>query len=167
MSDMILDRLGLGERRELKQTIYSALAKLTGDGEESLSPPMPSDEVDMILSGEIPVDKQFDAKALQNRDRSRQSYVMQMQKIASNPDYDRISISKTPDTGAPMVFTRGVHISPANSGRQETITMSDGKGGSLKVPAVYAIVEAKELIASHDARVTKSKATAALRGLWR
>ena len=157
MPDMILDRLGLGERRELKQTIYGALAKLTGDGDETLAPPMPSDEVDRILSGEIPVDKQFDAKALQNRDRSRQAYVMQMQKIASNPDYDRISISKTPDTGAPMVFTRGVHIAPANSGRQETITMSDGKSGSLKVPSVYAIVEAKELLASHDASGNKAE----------
>lgn len=165
MPDMILDRLGLGERRELKQTIYGALAKLTGDGDETLAPPMPSDEIDMILSGEIPVDKQFDAKALQNRDRSRQAYVMQMQKIAANPDYDRISISKTPDTGAPMVFTRGVHIAPANSGRQETITMSDGKSGSLKVPSVYAIVEAKELLASHDAGGNKAEGYGGAKGI--
>lgn len=165
MPNMILDRLGLGERRELKQTIYGALAKLTGDGDETLAPPMPSDEIDMILSGEIPVDKQFDAKALQNRDRSRQAYVMQMQKIAANPDYDRISISKTPDTGAPMVFTRGVHIAPANSGRQETITMSDGKSGSLKVPSVYAIVEAKELLASHDAGGNKAEGYGGAKGI--
>ncbi|QLQ30777.1 MAG: hypothetical protein HZT40_03200 [Candidatus Thiothrix singaporensis] len=157
MSDMILDRLGLGERRELKQTIYGTLAKLTGDGDETLAPPMPSDEVDMILSGGVPVENQFDAKALQNRDRSRQAYVMQMHKIAANPDYDRISISKTPGTGAPMVFSRNVHIAPANSGRQETITMSDGKGGSLKVPSVYAIVEAKDVLSSHDAAGNKSE----------
>ncbi len=156
MLNMILDDLGFKERRSLKQTIQDAFAKLSGKSiDDKKLESLSSHDVDLLLSGVVPDDQMFDARALQNRDRSRQSYVVQMQKIAANPDYDRVSVSKTPDTGAPMVFSRGVSISSSQSGRQETVTMSDGKGGSLKVPTVYAVVEAKTLTASHDASGNK------------
>lgn len=161
---MVLDNLPFSQRRELKKTIKGAVDKLTGNSLDD-SAQINSQQVDLMLSGNIPVDNQFDASALQNRDRSRQSYVMQMQKIANSLDYDRVSISKTPDSGAPMVFSRGVPIAASNTGRQETITMSDGKDGSLKIPSVYAVIEANELIASHDAKGNKIDAYGGKQGV--
>ncbi len=148
----VFDRLGLGARLSLKQTIIQALEKLAND---SGSIQETDDTSRLILSGDIPSDQRFDAKALQNRDRSRQSYVMQMQKIAANPDYDRVSASKTADSGAPMVFVRNSSIPIKQSGKKETVTMADGKGGTAKIPVVYAVVEADSAIASHDASGNK------------
>jgi|GEM_PF-1429083 len=93
------------------------------------------------------------APVLQNRDRSDPGYVQQMEAIASDPDYDQVSASKTPDAGAPMVFAQGRApvIEDADTGRQETITMADGQGGTRKIRAQYAVVEAGNLKASHRA----------------
>ncbi|MCX7662195.1 MAG: hypothetical protein N2Z61_00370, partial [Tepidimonas fonticaldi] len=60
--------------------------------------------------------------ALQNRDRSRAASVVQMSEIARNPDYMRLGPSRTPDSGAPMVFAVGDQldaIAPENFGRQD------------------------------------------------
>jgi len=132
-------------RLELKATIRGLVEKLTGSYKIDES----------ILSGSG--GSQFDAKLLQNRDRSRDGYVLQMKKIADNPDYDRVSTSKTPDTGAPMVFVRNSNIPTSNAGKPETITMSDGKGGTIKVPSVYAVVEANSTMASHNSDGSKNK----------
>jgi len=136
----ILDGMMLTERRAIKEVIRSNIAKLMGDSDQG--------EVSALLSGSKGGNG-LDAKALQNRDRSRASYLSQMKKIADNPDYDRVSTSKTPDTGAPMVFVRGVVIPKTQTGKKETITMADGKGGTVKIPAIYAVIEAKKIIASH------------------
>ena len=93
------------------------------------------------------------APVLQNRDRSDPGYIQQMEAIANNPDYDQVSASKTPDAGAPMVFPQGQapQVDEADTGRQETITMADGQGGTRKIRAQYAVVEAGNLKASHRA----------------
>lgn len=159
-----LDGLPLSERRKLTNTILTAYQRLTSDSGESIDF-SPDADVKELLSGDTEPNQRFDARALQNRDRSRDSYVLQMQKIAANPDYDRLSTSKSPSFGAPMVFSRGVAIPAKQSGRKEVITMSDGKGGTVKIPAVYAVVEAASLLASHDASGNKVDAYGGEQGL--
>lgn len=88
--------------------------------------------------------------ALQNRDRSRAASVVQMSDIARNPDYMRLGPSRTPDSGAPMVFAVGDDVSriPAeNFGRQDVAVMSDGQ----RVPFRYAVVDASQVNPSHFA----------------
>ena len=150
--EVVLDRVSGMEKIELLDELDRIVA-IINDAEDGNSPSTANvgGDIDSMLRGTSQPDQQFDAKALQNRDRSRQSYVMQMQKIASNPDYDRASTSKTPDTGAPMVFVRNKQIPSSTSGKSEVVTMSDGKGGTVKIKAVYAVVEAEDLTASHDA----------------
>lgn len=85
---------------------------------------------------------------LQNRDRSRAASVAQMQGIATNPDYGRLGISRTPDSGAPMVFATGDQTpSDAAMGKQDVAVMSDGQ----RVPFTYAVMEAEDLQPSHFA----------------
>lgn len=122
------------------------------------------DEGDLNAFGENPADARRKlnmliernkpkAPVLQNRDRSGRGYIEQMERIAAEPDYDQVSISKTPEAGAPMVFAQGQAATAPESdlGRNETITMSDGKGGNRKIKAQYAVVEASVLKASHSA----------------
>ncbi|WP_277752676.1 hypothetical protein [Extensimonas vulgaris] len=87
---------------------------------------------------------------LQNRDRSRAASVVQMSDIARNPDYMRLGPSRTPDSGAPMVFAVGDDVSriPAeNFGRQDVAVMSDGQ----RVPFRYAVVDATKVNPSNFA----------------
>lgn len=85
---------------------------------------------------------------LQNRDRSRAASVAQMQGIATSPDYGRLGISRTPDSGAPMVFAMGDQApSDAAMGKQDVAVMSDGQ----RVPFTYAVMEAEDLQPSHFA----------------
>jgi hypothetical protein len=87
---------------------------------------------------------------LQNRDRSRAASVVQMSDIARNPDYMRLGPSRTPDSGAPMVFAVGDQldaIAPENFGRQDVAVMSDGQ----RVPFRYAVVDATKVNPSNFA----------------
>lgn len=145
--------LSFSEQRKAKKAILEAMDKLCIGGDSGNDG---DEEKDRILSGGGGTG--FDAKALQNRDRSRASYVAQMNKIAQNPDYDMISTSKTPETGAPMVFSRNTAIPSSQAGKKEVITMADGRGGKEKITAVYAVVEADELQASHNADGSKNDA---------
>mgnify|MGYP000945787674 FL=1 len=91
---------------------------------------------------------------LQNRDRSRAASVIQMSEIARNPDYMRLGPSRTPDSGAPMVFAVGDDLSriPATSfGNGDVAVMSDGQ----RVPFRYAVVDASQVEPSNfaDGRV--------------
>lgn len=90
----------------------------------------------------------------QNRDRGRAASVMQMAGIARNPDYGRLGASRTPDSGAPMVFPvggDGSNIPDSNVGREDVAVMADGQ----RVPFVYAVLDASQLDPSHfaDGRV--------------
>ncbi len=87
---------------------------------------------------------------LQNRDRSRAASVMQMTQIAQNPDYQRLGPSRTPETGAPMVFIQGDDSSviPHDAfGKTDTAVMVDGQ----RVPFRYAVVNAAQVNPSHFA----------------
>jgi len=89
-------------------------------------------------------------ESIQNRDRSTPASVAQMAKIANEPDYSRVSVSRDYGTGAPIVA--GADVNPAQLGRQDTVTGADGK----KVPVQYAVIEANEVIPSHNADGTKN-----------
>ena len=86
---------------------------------------------------------------LQNRDRGRAASVVQMSEIARNPDYMRLGPSRTPDSGAPMVFAVGdqLSIAPQNMGREDVAVMSDGQ----RVPFRYAVVDASTVNPSNFA----------------
>lgn len=83
---------------------------------------------------------------MQNRDRSRAASVAQMQDIRKAPDPERLGFSRDPNTGAPMV-AEGQAIPEADKGRTDSVTMASGR----RVPVRYAVVEASDLAASHDA----------------
>lgn len=87
---------------------------------------------------------------IQNRDRSTPASVAQMSKIANQPDYSRVSVSRDYGTGAPIVS--GAEVNPTQVGRKDVVTGSDGK----KVPVQYAVIEAGEVIPSHNADGTKN-----------
>ena len=89
---------------------------------------------------------------IQNRDRSTPASVAQMSKIANQPDYSRVSMSRDYGTGAPIVS--GAEVNPAQLGRSDTVTGADGK----KVPIQYAVIESGEVIPSHNADGTKNPA---------
>jgi hypothetical protein len=91
-------------------------------------------------------------ESIQNRDRSTPASIAQMAKIANEPDYSRVSVSRDYGTGAPIVA--GADVNPAQLGRQDTVTGADGK----KVPVQYAVIEASEVIPSHNADGTKNPA---------
>ncbi|MBM3380525.1 MAG: hypothetical protein FJY39_12515, partial [Betaproteobacteria bacterium] len=71
-----------------------------------------------------------------------------MQAIARAPDYMRLGPSRTPDSGAPMVFAVGDDlraIPEASLGRSDVAVMADGQ----RVPFRYAVVRADAVQASH------------------
>tara|TARA_R110000868_G_scaffold18467_12_gene81214 strand:- start:6824 stop:14359 length:7536 start_codon:yes stop_codon:yes gene_type:complete len=103
-------------------------------------PPTPPEQTTNIWEG------------IQNRDRSTPASIAQMTKIANEPDYSRVSMSRDYGTGAPIVA--GAEVNPAQLGRTDTVTGADGK----KVPIQYGVIEAGEVIPSHNADGTKNPA---------
>lgn len=89
-------------------------------------------------------------ESIQNRDRSTPASVAQMAKIANEPDYNRVSMSRDYGTGAPIVA--GSELEPTRLGRTDVVTGADGK----KVPIQYGVIEAGDVIASHNSDGTKN-----------
>ena len=88
------------------------------------------------------------APTMQPRLRGRPASVKQMRDIANNPDPDRLGVSPTPDTGAPMVsIAANAEVIPESDyGKSDKVTFADG----TKMTVRYAVVEADQVIASHD-----------------
>lgn len=81
---------------------------------------------------------------IQNRDRSSASSREQIRQISINPDYDRLGTSKTFTDGSPVVAFGKI---PAKAyGKETRIVDSEGKKYTIK----YAVIEADNLISSHD-----------------
>ena len=81
---------------------------------------------------------------LQNRDRTGAVSVGQMNAIATTPDYTRLSVSRTTDSGAPIVSYGTV---PDSRYLGNTETVADG---SHKIPMTYAVVEADSVLRSNN-----------------
>lgn len=81
---------------------------------------------------------------LQNRDRTGAVSVGQMNAIATAPDYTRLSVSRTTDSGAPIVSYGTV---PDSRYLGNTETVADG---SHKIPMTYAVVEADSVLRSNN-----------------
>ena len=101
--------------------------------------------------GNAPATEQGNASVtMQNRNRDRVASVLQMQGIANNPDAQRLSVSRDPSTGAPMVYIGGdssPDIAEADFGASDVVTMANGR----KVPFRYAVVDADSVQASNFA----------------
>lgn len=82
---------------------------------------------------------------LQNRDRTGVVSVGQMNAIATAPDYTRLSVSRTTDSGAPIV-SYGSLPDSQYQGRTEIVADSTGK----KIPMTYAVVEAESVLRSNN-----------------
>ena len=81
---------------------------------------------------------------IQNRDRSSASSREQIRQISINPDYDRLGTSKTFTDGSPVVAFGKI---PAKAyGKETRVVDSEGKKYTVK----YAVIEADNLISSHD-----------------
>jgi len=85
------------------------------------------------------------AKMVQNRDRSTQAAINQMNDIAANLDYDTVSMSRNFQTGSPVV-AGFVNLPEDQIGKEETIT-----AGKRKFKVRYAVVEAKDIAPSNKA----------------
>lgn len=81
---------------------------------------------------------------LQNRDRTGAVSVGQMNAIATAPDYTRLSVSRTTDSGAPIVSFGSL---PDSRYLGNTETVADG---SHKIPMTYAVVEADSVLRSNN-----------------
>jgi len=86
----------------------------------------------------------------QNRDRSTPAAIGQMSSIAGDPDYGRLSTSRTFGQGAPVVIT-DKELSEKHMGKYEMTSAEDGS----KIPVRYAVVEASEITPSHDVSGSK------------
>lgn len=85
---------------------------------------------------------------IQNRDRARPASVVQMQGMAQNPDYMRLGVSRSPESGAPMVFAVGDQVQAAHMlGSADVAVMSDGQ----RVPFQYGVMEAADVQPSNFA----------------
>lgn len=82
---------------------------------------------------------------MQNRNRSNVGSIQQMQSIASNPDYTRLSISRSFADGAPIV-AYGKYKNK-QLGRISKVSDSDGN----KYQVQYAVVEADDVLTSNNA----------------
>ena len=87
---------------------------------------------------------------LQNRDRSTAASVGQVRAIGANPDPDLLGYSKEPTSGAPIVFADYDELPFPRSqlGRHGTVTFAKDMS---KIPVQYAVVEAFDVMVSHDA----------------
>ena len=97
-----------------------------------------------VLDYTLP-DKVPEHLILQNRDRSNMTSTDQIRQIGLNPDYDRMSISRTMADGAPIVAYG--KIPGEQMGRAVRVT--DANGGKMMVQ--YAVMEAADVHASHNA----------------
>ena len=89
---------------------------------------------------------------LQNRNRSDPNSVAQMNSIATDPQYGRLSTSRTTQSGAPIV-SFGHLPDKAYQGKSEVITESNG----TKVPVTYYVVEADDVMRSNNYDGTPNK----------
>jgi hypothetical protein len=87
---------------------------------------------------------------IQNRDRSRPASIQQVQSIAGNPDYNRLSVSREFGTGAPVVIS-DYNLAPQTLGITDVLSASDGS----KIPVQYAVVDAASLTPSNFADGSK------------
>jgi len=88
---------------------------------------------------------------IQNRDRSTDASINQMNIIASNPQYDRASFSNSFTEGAPVVS--GNMTIPENQlGRKGNIVTGDNQ----KIPVQYAVIDAGQVMPSHNVNGTKN-----------
>jgi hypothetical protein len=87
----------------------------------------------------------------QNRDRSAPASVGQMQSIAANPDYSRLSVNRDFGSGAPVVIS-DLPISEDQFGKIAFATASDG----TRIPVRYAVVEGNDITPSNTSDGTKN-----------
>jgi len=83
---------------------------------------------------------------IQNRDRTKPASIQQMNSIANNPDYNRLSVSRDFGSGAPVVIS-DFKLNEQTLGRFDTVSASDG----TKIPVQYAVIEAETITPSNRA----------------
>ena len=128
---------------------------------ETLAPASTAQPATETVADKLPIEDQGSLPSgqdvnLQNRDRGRAASVLQMSEIARNPDYMRLGPSRTPDSGAPMVFAVAdemTNIPVENLGREDVAVMSDGQ----RVPFRYAVVDANTVNPSNFADGRKNE----------
>ena len=89
---------------------------------------------------------------LQNRNRSSDASIQQMNAIAAKPDYWRVSASRDFGNGAPVVAYGSVP--PQQLGRTDRASTADGE----RIPVQYAVVEAGDVLTSNRADGTTNEA---------
>jgi len=116
-----------------------------GGGLESGQPDRDGGGVASASAAVDPVGQPALTPILQNRNRSNPASVQQMQSIAGNPDYLRLSPSRNFAEGAPVIA--GGTVPESQLGRKETTVTAKGR----RIPVQYAVVEAGSVLASNNA----------------
>lgn len=155
----------IGAQRPFTEPERIELERLAGssDAQSTAMPPAPAaaPEPDTAAPDTTAQPSSPDAEAplfstrlpdpsLQNRDRSRAASVAQMAEIARRPDYARLGISRSPESGAPMVFAVGDQLDAIEvdaMGHADVAVMADGQ----RVPFRYAVVDASQVQPSNFA----------------
>ena len=149
VSHPVLD--SIDENAVLRQ-LLDDLANATAGRAAATTPfqRMAMDERIRTLVRRIDMRKVVSPVRLQNRDRSTAASIAQVKSIAANPDPDLLGYSKVATDGAPMVFSDYDEMSiPARQlGRKDRVTFAKDMS---KVAVRYAVVEADDILVSHDA----------------
>ena len=114
-----------------------------------VTPAKPPEPPASTTLGTEPPTVEGEPSVIQNRDRTSDQSIAQMQSIAANPDYGQVSFSRSAADGAPIVYGQNLKspINPDHIGKTDMVTLTDGS----KVPVTYAAVEADSVIPSHYA----------------
>ena len=113
------------------------------------TPPISKPDGTTFKYWEIPDDIQSEVLpnlVIQNRDRSTQASIAQINDIAANLDYGRISTSRDFGNGAPVVIS-DFELPAEQIGSQDIAVAANGK----RIPFVYAVVSANDITPSNDA----------------
>jgi hypothetical protein len=113
------------------------------------TPPITKPDGTTFKYWEIPDDIQSEVLpnlVIQNRDRSTQASIAQINDIAANLDYGRVSTSRDFGNGAPVVIS-DFEIPAEQIGSRDIAVAANGK----RIPFVYAVVSANDITPSNDA----------------
>ena len=135
--------------QKVKDNINTFLSRPEFNPEKIGTPVQPTQQIEETKKPEPLVSDVW--QSMQNRDRSTDSSINQMNSIANKPDYDRVSISKSFTEGAPVV-SGNIKIPDNQLGKQDKIVGSNGE----KIPVQYAVVDAGEVMPSHNVNGQKN-----------
>lgn len=134
--------------KQVKQKINEFLSRPEFSFEAQATAPIPPSAPKINTAKTTPNEVwQF----IQNRDRSTDASINQMNIIANDPQYDRASFSNSFTEGAPVV-SGNITVPKNQLGRKGNIVTGDNQ----KIPVQYAVIDASQVMPSHNVNGVKN-----------